>query len=133
MATHGTFGFNPENNYVVTGAKQSSGDSQFNETLTIGDLDALIRSVSDPTREPIELLTLTACETAIGDNRSTLGLAGVAIRAGVRSAIATLWSVSDASSADLIAQFYDSLQTPELTKAEALQEAQIAMIRSKTL
>ena len=131
MATHGTFGFNPENNYVVTGAKQSSGDSQFNEILTIGDLDALIRSVSDPTREPIELLTLTACETAIGDNRSTLGLAGVAIRAGVRSAIATLWSVSDASSADLIAQFYDSLQTPELTKAEALQEAQIAMIRSE--
>ena len=87
MATHGTFGFNPDDNYIVAGAKSGAGD--FNETLTISELDALIRTVSDPTREPIELLTLTACETAIGDNRSTLGLAGVAIRAGVRSAIAT--------------------------------------------
>ena len=131
MATHGTFGFNPENNYIVAGAKQADGESLFNETLTIGELDALIREVSDPTREPIELLTLTACETAIGDNRSTLGLAGVAVRAGVRSALATLWSVSDESSAKLISQFYSNLKTPELTKAEAMQAAQIAMIRSE--
>lgn len=130
MATHGTFGFDPADNYIVAGAKQAQSDTQVNETLTISELDSLIREVSDPTREPIELLTLTACETAIGDNRSTLGLAGVAIRAGVRSAIATLWSVSDESSAELIAQFYDSLKTPELTKAEALQAAQVAMIQS---
>ncbi|NJM99603.1 MAG: CHAT domain-containing protein [Phormidesmis sp. RL_2_1] len=128
MATHGTFGFDPTDNYLVAGAKSEAGD--FNETLTISDLDALIREVSGPTREPIELLTLTACETAIGDNRSTLGLAGVAIRAGVRSAIATLWSVSDSSSADLISQFYDNLQSPDMTKAEALRQAQISMIRS---
>lgn len=128
MATHGTFGFNPTDNYIVAGAKSAAGE--FNETLTISDLDTLIREVSDPTREPIELLTLTACETAIGDNRSTLGLAGVAIRAGVRSAIATLWSVSDSSSADLISQFYDNLQSPDMTKAEALRQAQITMIRS---
>ena len=128
MATHGTFGFNPADNYIVAGAKRAAGD--FNEILTISGLDALIREVSDPRREPIELLTLTACETAVGDNRSTLGLAGVAIRAGVRSAIATLWSVSDSSSADLIAQFYENLQSPDITKAEALQQAQIAMIRS---
>jgi CHAT domain-containing protein len=130
MATHGTFGFEPEDNFVVTGAKQVGEAEDFNETLTIGELDELIRSVSDPTREAIELLTLTACETAIGDNRSTLGLAGVAIRAGVRSAIATLWSVSDNSSAELISQFYDNLQNPELTKAKAMQQAQIAMLTS---
>jgi len=132
MATHGTFGFDPSDNFLVIGAKQTDEIEAFNETLTIGQLDRLIRSVSEPTREPIELLTLTACETAIGDNRSTLGLAGVAIRAGVRSAIATLWSVSDGSSADLITQFYDKLQSPALTKAEALREAQIAMIRSES-
>ena len=132
MATHGTFGFNPESNYVVAGAKQADGESPFNETLTIGELDALIREVNDSRREPIELLTLTACETAIGDNRSTLGLAGVAVRAGVRSAIATLWSVSDESSANLISQFYSNLKTPELTKAEAMQAAQITMIRSES-
>ncbi len=130
MATHGTFGFEPSDNFIVTGAKQTGEDSQFNETLTISALDELIRSIDAPNREPIELLTLTACETAIGDNRSTLGLAGVAIRAGVRSAIATLWSVSDDSSADLISQFYDNLRDPELTKAQALQKAQIAMVRS---
>lgn len=128
MATHGTFGFAPEDNFVIVGAKDETG--QYNETLTISELDQLIRNVNDPTREPIELLTLTACETAIGGNRSTLGLAGVAIRAGVRSAVASLWSVSDESTAEIIATFYDQLQQPELTKAEALQQAQVAMLKS---
>ncbi|MEM8807986.1 MAG: CHAT domain-containing protein, partial [Cyanobacteria bacterium P01_G01_bin.38] len=130
MATHGTFGFEPNDNFVVAGAKQTGTASQFNEKLTIGGLDELIRNVNDPTRAPIELLTLTACETAIGDTRSTLGLAGVALRAGVRSAIATLWSVGDASSAELISRFYENLQNPTLTKAEALQQAQISLLRS---
>ena len=131
MATHGTFGFDPSDNFVVMGAKQAGEAGQFNETLTISALDELIRSIDDPTREPIELLTLTACETAIGDNRSTLGLAGVAIRAGVRSAIATLWSVNDTSSSELIAQFYNYLQDPVLTKAQALQQAQKQMLQSQ--
>ncbi|NEZ68078.1 CHAT domain-containing protein [Leptolyngbyaceae cyanobacterium CCMR0082] len=128
MATHGTFGFAPEDNFVVVGAKDVTG--QYNETLTIGQLDQLIRNVNDPTREPIELLTLTACDTAIGGNRSTLGLAGVAVRAGVRSAVATLWAVSDDSTPEIVSMFYDQLQQPALTKAEALQQAQIAMLKS---
>ncbi|MEM9482449.1 MAG: CHAT domain-containing protein [Cyanobacteria bacterium P01_F01_bin.116] len=131
MATHGTFGFAPEDNYLVAGAKDSSG--VYNETLTISQLDELIRNVNDPTRDPIELLTLTACETAIGGNRSTLGLAGVAVRAGVRSAIATLWPVSDDSTPDIINNFYTKLQDPTLTKAEALQQAQIAMLQSEDI
>ena len=130
MATHGTFGFDPTDNFIVAGAKQEDREGTYNETLTISELDALIRETSGPTREPIELLTLTACETAIGDNRSTLGLAGVAVRAGVRSAIATLWSVSDDSSAQLISRFYGNLKKSELTKAQALQDAQVAMIES---
>lgn len=130
MATHGTFGFDPSDNFIVAGAKSETGEGTYNETLTISGLDALIRETSGPNRDPIELLTLTACETAIGDNRSTLGLAGVAIRAGVRSAIATLWSVSDDSSAQLISGFYNNLKTSELTKAQALQKAQVAMIES---
>lgn len=84
MATHGTFGFDPADNFVVMGAKQKGEASEFNETLTISKLDELIRGVNDPTRKPVELLTLTACETAVGGDRSTLGLAGVAVRAGVR-------------------------------------------------
>ncbi|MEO0771126.1 MAG: CHAT domain-containing protein, partial [Cyanobacteria bacterium J06649_4] len=128
LATHGTFGFDPDENFVVLGARQTSGD--FNQVLTIGELDSLIREASGPDRAPIELLTLTACETAIGDRRATLGLAGIAVRAGVKSAIATLWSVGDASSAQLISDFYTQLQDPTLTKAQALQNAQIAMIRN---
>ncbi|ESA34057.1 tetratricopeptide tpr-1 repeat-containing protein [Leptolyngbya sp. Heron Island J] len=128
MATHGTFGFAPEDNFVVLGAKDASG--QFNQTLTISQLDELIRNVNDPTREPIELLMLTACETAVGGNRSTLGLAGVAVRAGVRSAIATLWAVNDASTAEIVTNFYDQLQQPGLTKAQALRQAQLAMLQS---
>ncbi|MEO0867060.1 MAG: CHAT domain-containing protein, partial [Cyanobacteria bacterium J06642_11] len=128
MATHGTFGFAPEDNFVVAGAKDAAGE--FNQTLTIGQLDQLIRNVNDPTREPIELLMLTACETAIGDNRSTLGLAGVAVRAGVRSAIATLWSVNDESTAEVAVNFYQQLQQPDLTKAAALRQAQLAMLES---
>ena len=127
MATHGTFGFAPENNFIVVGAKQTDG---FNEKLTISELDSLIREVSDPTRAPIELLTLSACETGIGDNRSTLGLAGVAVRAGVRSAIATLWTVNDESTAEVMTNFYQKLQNPSLTKAKALQQAQLAMLES---
>ena len=127
IATHGTFGFDPEDNFVVTGVKRADS---FNETLTISNLDRLIRAVATPERQPIELLTLTACDTAIGSSRATLGLAGIAVRAGVRSAIATLWSVSDESSANLIADFYNNLNQPDITKAEALRLAQIAMIRS---
>lgn len=130
MATHGEFGFAPENNFIVAGAKQTGELSQYNQKLTISQLDALIREINDPTREPIELLTLSACETGIGDNRSTLGLAGVAVRAGVRSAIATLWTVSDESTAEVMANFYEKLQDPALTKAEALQEAQLSMLHS---
>ena len=130
MATHGTFGFDPNDNYVVLGAKRADADG-LNEVLTIGELDEIIRETSGPARPPVELLTLTACETAVGDTRSTLGLAGVAVRAGVRSAIATLWSVGDDSSARLISDFYNNFKEPELTKAEALQQAQIAMLRSR--
>lgn len=129
MATHGTFEPNPTNSFVVMGAKED--ESEFNESLTIRGLDELIRSASGPNREPIELLTLTACDTAIGDNRATLGLAGIAVRAGVRSAIASLWSVSDSYTATLISQFYDGLQVSSQSKAQALQAAQIAMIHSE--
>ena len=130
VATHGSFGFDPNDNFVVLGAKEKE-DAASNQVLTIGELDEILRETSGPTRRPVELLTLTACDTAVGDTRATLGLAGVAVRAGVRSAIATLWSVEDASSALLISDFYKQLRDTELTKAQALQRAQVAMIRSE--
>ena len=59
--------------------------------------------------QPLELLTLSACETAAGDDRAALGLAGVAIKAGARSALATLWSVNDEATTVLISEFYRHL------------------------
>jgi CHAT domain-containing protein len=72
----------------------------------------------------LELLTLSACETAAGDDRAALGLSGVAIKAGARSALGTLWRVNDAASATLIVEFYRQLKEPSVSRAVALQRAQ---------
>src|SRR5262245_20190814 len=79
--------------------------------------------------DAVELLTLSACETAAGDDRAALGLAGVAIKAGARSALATLWTVNDPASAELVSAFYRQLQDPSSSKARALQQAQLGMLK----
>ncbi|NEO95535.1 MAG: CHAT domain-containing protein, partial [Moorea sp. SIO3G5] len=68
---------------------------------------------------------------ATGDKRAALGLAGIAIRAGARSTLATLWQVNDASTAEFMNQFYQQLNNPQLTKAEALRNAQLAFLKKK--
>lgn len=79
---------------------------------------------------PVELLVLSACETAIGDRDAELGFAGLAVNAGVKSAIASLWFVSDEGTLALMSELYPQLRTSPI-KAEALRQAQIAMIRGK--
>lgn len=79
---------------------------------------------------PVELLVLSACETAIGDRDAELGFAGLAVSAGVRSAIASLWFVSDEGTLALMSELYRQLRTSPI-KAEALRQAQIAMIKGK--
>lgn len=123
IATHGEFGADPEDTFIVTGK---------NQKLTLNDLDKVIRNFTRNT-EPLELLTLTACQTATGDDRSALGLAGVAVQAGARSALASLWSIDDAATAKIATDFYTSLQDPRLSKAEALQLAQKALIEGATI
>ena len=76
---------------------------------------------------PLELLTLSACETAAGDEQAALGLAGVALRSGARSALATLWPVNDEATARLIDAFYAELGRPGQTRAGALRAAQQAI------
>ncbi len=93
-----------------------------------------LRTFIGPTRtrdNPIELLVLSACETAAGDDRAALGLAGVAIQAGARSALGSLWKISDQGTTELIAEFYQQLKNPNLTKAQALQEAQKKLLASQ--
>lgn len=79
---------------------------------------------------PLELLVLSACETAIGDKQAELGFAGLAVQARAKSAIASLWQVSDAGTLGLMTQFYQELKTAPI-KAEALRQAQIAMLKGQ--
>jgi CHAT domain-containing protein/uncharacterized protein HemY len=78
--------------------------------------------------QPLELLTLSACETARGDDRAALGLAGIAIQAGARSALATLWLVEDEAAAVLMKEFYRHLRVPGMSRAQALQQAQLMLL-----
>jgi CHAT domain-containing protein len=81
---------------------------------------------------PLELLTLSACETASGDDRAALGFAGVGLQAGARSAVATLWLVYDEAAAVLMEAFYRSLQAPGVSRARALQQAQLTLLKDPT-
>ncbi|MBE9187645.1 CHAT domain-containing protein, partial [Microcoleus sp. LEGE 07076] len=76
----------------------------------------------------VEMLVLSACRTAVGDRQAELGFGGLAVQAGVKSAMATLWYVSDEGSLALMADFYGQLKTAPI-KAEALRQAQLAMLR----
>ena len=76
------------------------------------------------------MFVLSACQTALGDKDAELGFAGLAITSGVRSALASLWKVSDEGTMGLMAEFYQQLQTTT-TKAEALRQAQLAMLRGE--
>jgi len=116
MATHGKFGVDADSTFMLG----------FDQRITIKELDRILRARSS--EHPVELLTLSACQTAAGDNRSALGIAGVAVRAGVQTALATLWYINDESTVSLIEEFYTQLRQPDVTKAEALRRAQIKAI-----
>jgi CHAT domain-containing protein len=79
---------------------------------------------------PVELLVLSACRTALGDEQAELGFAGFAVLAGVKSALASLWYVSDQGTLGLMTEFYEQLNNAPI-KAEALRQAQLAMIRGE--
>ncbi len=118
VASHGQFNRKVEDTFILT----------FDDKLTIDRLNefvGLFRFRDDP----LELLTLSACQTAAGDDRAALGLAGIAIKAGARSALATLWYIDDRASSQLVSEFYRQLQTPGISRAIALQRAQLHLLR----
>ena len=116
LATHGQFSSDPEATFLQLWDRQ----------LTLEELSLLLQRRNLNSEKPIELLVLSACETAKGDRRATLGLAGMSVRTGVSSTIATLWQVRDNSTAALMSRFYSYLsQNPQWSKAKALQQAQL--------
>ena len=118
LATHGLFSSNPEQTFIITGDEQTI------------DIEGLGKLLNPQRAFRPELVVLSACETATGDERAILGLAGVAVRSGTSSTLATLWSVGDASTAKLMGQFYQEYKQPEVTKIEALRKAQLSLLES---
>jgi CHAT domain-containing protein len=121
IASHGQFDKDVRKTFVLT----------YDAKLTLNDLEALIRP-SQYRGRPVELLVLSACQTAAGDDRAAMGLAGVAIKAGARSALATLWFVNDQSTSALVTTVYNQLRdAPSISKARALQLAQQALLSDR--
>lgn len=119
LATHGQFSSDPEQTFLL----------DWNGRIKTSEIDDLLRFADPQRKTAIELLVLSACETAKGDSRAALGLAGMAIRAGARSTLATMWQVDDASTAQFMIEFYQRLNQMDQTKAEALREVQLSFLR----
>lgn len=117
LATHGEFGGSSDATFLLT----SEGH------LTMDRLERFIH-LGRFRKSPVELLTLSACQTALGDARSALGLGGVAVKAGARSALATLWSVDDEATSLAVQAFYSAFRERADEKAQALQQAQARLL-----
>ncbi|MBF2057227.1 MAG: choice-of-anchor L domain-containing protein [Cyanobacterium sp. T60_A2020_053] len=117
FATHGEF--NPDD---LSQSYIQLYDSRLNinelRTLNLGNLD-------------VDLLVLSACNTAFGNELAELGFAGLAVQAGVRSALGSVWQVSDTGTLALMTEFYQQLQNQTI-KAEALRQAQLSMLTGDT-
>ncbi|NJO19215.1 MAG: CHAT domain-containing protein [Spirulinaceae cyanobacterium RM2_2_10] len=120
LATHGEFTSDPQTTNVLA----------YEEPITLHRLSEMLRERGDRQPEPLKLLVLSACETAVGDRRATLGMAGVAVQAGAGSTLASLFWVSDPATAALTKNFYQNLAQPQVTKAAALRQAQLQLLRS---
>jgi CHAT domain-containing protein len=119
IASHGQFDNDVKKTFLLA----------FDDKLTMDRLDQTVGRLRFH-QDALELLTLSACQTAAGDDRAALGLAGVAIKAGARSALATLWYINDQASSDLVAAFYHQLQDPTISRAKALQRAQLQLLNT---
>jgi CHAT domain-containing protein len=122
LATHGQFSSRAENTFLLA----------YDGRVNVKSLDLLLRDRQEraDAAGAVDLLILSACQTAVGDKRATLGLAGVAARSGARATVATLWSVDDRSTADLMIEFYRALESAGENKAGSLRQAQLSLLRA---
>jgi CHAT domain-containing protein len=119
FATHGEFSQDHAKSFILT----------YDDKLTLDGLQQVLDRRDQS--QPLDLLVLSACKTAAGDDRAALGLAGVAVQSGAQSALASLWYISDEATAQLIESFYTALQTNKSSKAESLQIAQLALLNTE--
>jgi CHAT domain-containing protein len=122
IATHGQFSSKSDETFLVA----------YDDKITINQLDEILRHRTEGTRQGIDLLVLSACQTAKDDKRGGLGLAGVAVRAGANSTIASLWNISDRSTAEFMTEFYLALAQGNLSKSDALRQVQLKFINESS-
>lgn len=122
LATHGQFSSDPDATYLLA----------WDQQITLHDFGQILQNQTTSETSNIELLILSACKTASGDTRATLGLAGVAIQSGASSTIASLWSVDDQSTAELMIRLYQKLgqSSVSLSRAEILRQAQLELMHT---
>jgi CHAT domain-containing protein len=118
LATHGQFGSTPENTFLIT----AEG------TLNIDEFEQLFRNQRQTGEQAIQLLIMSACQTATGNEQEILGLAGMTVQAGASSAIGSLWDLDDEAGALFTEAFYRYLGQPNISRAEALRRAQVALL-----
>jgi CHAT domain-containing protein len=116
LATHAVFNGRSDRAFIVANG----------EVVRLSELRDMIDR-SSIRGEPLDLIILSACETAVGDDESSMGLAGAAVQAGARSVIGSLWQVNDAGTAELMRQFYRRYGEGG-PRSEALRGAQLALI-----
>ncbi|MGB3294865.1 MAG: CHAT domain-containing protein [Phormidesmis sp.] len=119
LATHGQFSSQPEDTFILA----------WDRPIRVNEFNQILRQ-SEQSRQgtAVELLILSACETAAGDKRAALGLAGIAVQAGARSTLASLWNLDDETGALFSDYFYQELRNPDLSKAQALRNAQLRFL-----
>jgi len=117
IATHGQFGSTAEETHLLA----------WDRLINVREISQMLQANLGG-RADIELLVLSACETASGDQRAALGLAGVAIKAGARSTLGSLWSINDEATSEFIGYFYEQLTQPGVSRAAALRSAQLQLL-----
>ncbi|NJO78507.1 MAG: CHAT domain-containing protein [Cyanobacteria bacterium RM1_2_2] len=119
IATHGQFSSQSDQTFILA----------WDQPITVSRFSQLLQAREEQPNT-LELLVLSACETAIGDKRAALGLAGIAVQSGARSTLASLWLIDDESTPVLMTEFYQELKTG-LSKAAALRQAQLDLLRGQ--
>lgn len=119
IASHGYFGKNAKESFIMA----------YDKNMTLLDIKDTLETEALKSK-PIELLTLSACKTSVGDDRMLLGFSGLAVKSNVLSAVGSLWSINDDATMEFMRLFYDGM-SKSLNKAQAVREAQMTMIKNK--
>ena len=122
IASHGVFGDSAESSFIMA----------YDDVLSLNGLAALLGGEKFQ-NQPIEILGLSACQTAEGNDRAPLGISGAAIKARAKSVLGTLWPIADDAAQVLMKTFYAEVTQHGQSKTQALRQAQLELLRKPEL